>query len=613
MVGIFVQFFPVCFPGPGETVWYNYWHMIYKFNNLPMAVKISILFLPILFVIFITDEIAYQRMEETVYEETAGAAAQSVRSVTTSLDSTLENITNVFQTIAKSSAIREYSDYYTHEHIVHSRGTTVENNLSGQLKMFMSSLPSVNGMGIALSSYRIKYVTEYDNNEAVIHISDYFKAFPETEEPSLVKLSSADDSPFIYVCPVNNGYRTYTLFATIRPMILSPFEESLRGGDVDYFIFSGENCIYSTNSDPELYSAALDTARSHESPANNPLILTDDDNHTFILSSSKSIPWSIVAVPKLAFPKDALTAAYRISMYSRIICGLITIFLYVLIMYVFINQLNTINHSMIKVESGDRDAVFRSQYTNELGQLSNHLDNMIATIRKQEQEIDRKEMEVQRAQLKALQNQINPHFLYNALEHIRMQAVAQDSPDLAEQIHTLGELLRYNIHNELNTVTVRQEVEQVSRYLSMQKHILGERLNVIIDFDSSAMDCYVIKFLLQPLVENAVIHGISPALTPSDLYFSIKDDGEYLDFEINDTGVGITEETLDVLLAALREPGHSGEGSIGLINVNDRLKLFYKGNEGITIESKPGNGTRITFRIPVMREPADMNMRKENV
>lgn len=572
-----------------------------------MAVKICVLFIPILFIIFIADSIAYNRMEEVVYEETIGVASETVKATSASLDSSLDNISNVFSAISKSQAMNEYLNYYTNDQFVSDRGSTVENNLSEQLKTFMSSLPNVNGIGISLSNYRIKYVTAYKNNELTISIMDYFKQLPKRGEiqRALVDLGGKTNT-YIYVYPVSTTNHEFVLFATIQSQFLDTLAASKKDSDVDYFIYSGNKCIYSTTNDPKEQEGPNAINKKYEFTDLDSAVTEDYDSRTLIVSKLKNVPWTIVALPLLKYPKEALSKAYKISLVSRIVCCVITIGIFILIITTFVGQLRSINNTIEKVEAGDRTAVFRTEYTNELGQLGAQIDKMITQIRKQEQEIDKKEIEVQNSRLKALQNQINPHFLYNALEHIRMQAIAQNSPDLADQVHTLGELLRYNIHNEFIYVTVGQEYEQVLRYLNMQQHILGDKLTVIHDVDSSVKDCKVIKFLLQPLIENSIIHGISPSLVPSELFISIKDDGDYIDFEISDTGIGMDENKLKNLKAAFLSESQQAEGSVGLTNVNERLKLFYGSDSCLNIQSTLGQGTQITFRVPVIRTAANM-------
>ena len=565
-----------------------------------MSIKICILFLPLLFVIFVSDSIAYNRMERVVYEETIGTAGESVRVSAESLSSYLDNIANILTALSKSPAMNEYLDYYTYSRFVPSRGSTIEDNLSEQLKTFMASLPDVNGIGVYLSSYRIKYITQYDNNELTISIHDFFKQRSIPEKPDLLKINPNSET-YIFLYPLSLKGVRFSFFVTLRPRFLESLQKKMGEADAECFVFNGDTCLYSSTEDIKAREEAHEAALSYGSADAAESVSLEKEGRTMIISQLRNIPWTIVAMPLLTYPKEAMTKAYRISLLSRVICGIITVSIFFLIIKTFVNQLNQINATIRKVESGDRNAVFSTEYTNELGQLGEQIDKMITHIRKQEQEIDRKEMEIQKSRLKALQNQINPHFLYNALEHIRMQAVTQDRPDLAEQVRTLGELLRYNIRNEYSYVTIGQEYEQIQRYLAMQKQFLQGKLNVVTDVDPSVMDCQILKFLLQPLVENSVIHGISPSMKPSDLFLSIKDDGDFIDFEISDTGVGMSEEQLNTLrqITCAEEP--RTEGSIGLANVNERLRLFYGKEACLSLESHAGSGTHITFRIPAVR------------
>lgn len=209
----------------------------------------------------------------------------------------------------------------------------------------------------------------------------------------------------------------------------------------------------------------------------------------------------------------------------------------------------------------------------------------------------------QQAELDNLRSQINPHFLYNALESIRDLASERDVPELAQAAGALGKLFRYNTKGGA-VVPLRQELEITRAYLTVQKVRFGERLSVIESVRDNALDVPVMKLLLQPLVENAVYHGLEPKTTPGTLFIGARIEGSDLFISIYDDGVGVRPERLAELQAMLADPMEDdpAQTHVGLRNVCRRVRLHYGGQYGVTIESALGQGTRLVLKIPAQTE-----------
>lgn len=567
-----------------------------RFNNLPMAVKISLLLLPILIVFFVTDEIAFSRMEQTIYNETQGSASESLESTASNLDSSFRHLEEVFTALSKDTAVRQYLNYYTYEQFVGSRGETIELLLTKQFRTYLSSSADIDSIGIILSRYRMKHIAKDLPAEVTAAISDYVKLnYPSSKTAARLFAKDGTDYTILF-SSFSIGSRDFVLFAVLNPSFFHALHSNTEKNGVEYWLYDGDTLIFRTSFDN--ISASETAKEAYQNDSQKDHFSTDIESRTYMVSSLAGSEWTLVAQPTMRYPEDAISAAHRISTYSRVIAVVIMLLLFVMIIVTFTRQVRELNSIMKKVEDGDRASRFESPYSDEISQLGHHMNNMVLQIREQESEMDKKQMQIKESQLKALQNQINPHFLYNSLEHIRMQAIDHNEPVIADQVRTMGEMLRYNIQNDFNTVSVRQEFDQVMRYLNMQKYLLGDRLNIVFDTDDSVMDYPTIKFLLQPLVENAIIHGISPKIAPSDLFIGIKDDCPYIDFEISDTGIGIDPEKLNLLLLDLAEGGPDPNASVGLRNVNERLTLFYGPDSALKIESVPGQGTAVTFRIP---------------
>jgi two-component system sensor histidine kinase YesM len=213
------------------------------------------------------------------------------------------------------------------------------------------------------------------------------------------------------------------------------------------------------------------------------------------------------------------------------------------------------------------------------------------------------------AQFLAMQNQINPHFLYNTLEGIRGEAIAIGADSIALMTETLSEFFRYTISNLENLVTLSDELSNVRNYYTIQQYRFGDRLDMKIEFDSDAdrnllMNAKVPKLILQPIVENAIIHGVEKLQGQGIISIRVLCTEKRLLITVSDNGVGIEPEKLRKLNEQIsnmherfsRDAG--GRGGIALANVNNRIKLLFGEAYGVNILSVPGVGTDTEFVLP---------------
>lgn len=210
------------------------------------------------------------------------------------------------------------------------------------------------------------------------------------------------------------------------------------------------------------------------------------------------------------------------------------------------------------------------------------------------------ELGLKQAELDFLRSQINPHFLYNALEAIQAVAAADGQTEIENAAGALGTLFRYNVKGKA-TVTLKQEMEITNAYLTIQKLRFGDKIEVIGNLRADTEELMVIKLLLQPIVENAVYHGLEPKVGSGTIFISSRREGGDLLISVYDNGVGIPAERLRKLQKALSNAADGRrviEKHIGLLNVQYRLRLFYGSPYGIHIESKENEGTKVLIRLP---------------
>ena len=251
----------------------------------------------------------------------------------------------------------------------------------------------------------------------------------------------------------------------------------------------------------------------------------------------------------------------------------------------------------LKARVPDMDVEELRELANQINIMANRLENLIERSRREQENLAKSE-------LRLLQAQINPHFLYNTLDTIIWQAESGKGEEVIHLTRSLSDFFRISLSSGADWITVERELMHLSGYLSIQKTRYRDILNYAIDIPPDMMDGYIVKLLLQPLVENALYHGIKSKRGGGFIRVSAAREGGRVRFCVEDTGKGMTAEELDRVLAAMRSnaavPGIAPQdgGSFGLRNVDLRIRLYYHQNEGLQITSG-SDGTRVSFRVPL--------------
>lgn len=223
-----------------------------------------------------------------------------------------------------------------------------------------------------------------------------------------------------------------------------------------------------------------------------------------------------------------------------------------------------------------------------------------ARLLKEAQEKATLQAALQNAQMQALQSQINPHFLFNSLTLVSYTALEENAPHTEEIAYTLSELLRYSLRNAATMVSLREEVEMIQRYLAIQQMHFGDRLCTSVELDPSLQEMQLPCMLLQPLVENAVVHGAQPLVRPVMVRVNGWREGDYALLEVADDGAGASEHVVRSL-NELTPPVRVGRNrpAVGLASVLRRLQEAYGDSFKIKTESAPGQGFRIRLALPL--------------
>ncbi|EMS71358.1 sensor histidine kinase [Ruminiclostridium cellobioparum] len=267
------------------------------------------------------------------------------------------------------------------------------------------------------------------------------------------------------------------------------------------------------------------------------------------------------------------------------------------------NPLKKLRRLMRKAEEGDLNVRFNYNGRDEIGQLGDSFNRMIDEIRNLIEMVYVEQKSKREAELKTLQAQIKPHFLYNTLDTIQWMAQVHKADDIVEVVDALTKLFRIGINKGNEMISVKEELEHIKSYLIIQKIRYEEKLDYEISFEESILEYKVIKLILQPLVENAIYHGVKEKRGTGKIYITVEKHEKGICLSISDNGAGMSEARLQEIQAMLnsdnlgnRNPGY------GTFNVQNRIRLSFGNQYGLSFTSKAGEGTTVRVFHPIIEK-----------
>lgn len=363
----------------------------------------------------------------------------------------------------------------------------------------------------------------------------------------------------------------------------------------------GELCrVGEINSKVEEYLKSEDFVKQSYRERTNHFTYKDYD----IICNQASMNASIVCkiVPRYSLQMQLLDVAYMpLMLMIAILMAMLP--LLIIISNIFTKPLRQVSEAIRKFSKGDFEQQVEVTTNDEIGEVARCFNKMVGDIKTLIDEnyvITIKEKE---SELTALQAQINPHFLYNTLDSLYWQATEAENDDIAESILALSQLFKLALSRGSRVVTVGHEAELISRYLQIQKMRFSKRLNYEIDIEENILKAKIPKLILQPFVENAIVHGFENVSTPCMLNVIGRQDGKYMVFEIKDTGIGMRQDQIDAIWEE-ETPQYANQriGRYAIKNIKERLELTYHGNFELKIRSDVGKGTTVILIIPYEEE-----------
>lgn len=318
-------------------------------------------------------------------------------------------------------------------------------------------------------------------------------------------------------------------------------------------------------------------------------------------TASEYTEWKTIGV----FPLDEIQKVITYVKYYSLIIAVITLILAGILAIFFtrsiIRPITKLRMLMKMAEEGNLNVHFNNKYNDEIGELGNSFNTMIKEIKTLINLVQAEEKKKRKAEISTLQAQIKPHFLYNTLDTIQWMAKEKEAEEIAQMVSNLSSLLRTGLNNGDEIIKLRGEIKHVESYLMIQKVRYENKLNYEINIDENILDYNVIKLILQPLVENAIYHGIKEKRGKGEIIILGTLENDKIHIKVIDNGIGISESKLEMINSLLKGNGSAtNKLGYGIFNVNERIRLNYGNEYGLTYSSVYGQGTAVDLWHPVV-------------
>ncbi|MFF2877463.1 sensor histidine kinase [Gottfriedia sp. NPDC057991] len=335
-------------------------------------------------------------------------------------------------------------------------------------------------------------------------------------------------------------------------------------------------------------------------------IKVNKKQYMIVTQPSTKTGWTLVILKPTSFLNEAVTPVRKATLLSGAIGFIIFVVSSIILATMITRPIKKLTNTMKNAKMDELKINKESAASLEIIELNRTYNQMVENTNHLIQVVYEKELLRSQTELKALQAQIDPHFLYNTLNALYWSLDDRGEEDLAEIVIAMSGLFRYTIGNANSSewVTIQAALDQIERYLQIMKMRLGERLLWEISVEPSLLTIKIPKLLIQPLVENAIMHGIESSREQGIVLVKIKriNNSSNLLVTVQDNGPGINKEALNALNLAIKNDNVSSFKGMGmaLTNVNKRIKLYYEGSDlsGLRLESEIGKGTTVLFEVP---------------
>ena len=575
-----------------------------KFKSVQMTIMLYFSALMVVAVLIFM-LIAINYTSNSIYENAVNYMSQIIKQVNYDLDSYvgfLKNISNIVSTN------EDVSNYLYNTEQSDEDISAEEERIITQFKTIMDSRTDIYNIAVVGNNGRNVLNDGEDTFTEYIDVKEqsWYKKALESEggiyvSPSHVQ--NAIENSYKWVITLskplvnyNTGKNEGVFFVDLNYNAISDLCNNNIGNDGYIFMIDDRGEIIYHPKQQLIYGGLIEE-NIEEILANDEDFFASGDK-LYTVSKSAQTGWITVGAvdtEKLFRNNKQVQGMYLLVAGGLLIC---VIFISVIISKQITKPIVKLSDSMSMVEHGEFDkASVPVEIDNEIGMLSRSFNVMTEKIHSlMEQNVYEQEQK-RKSEMKALLSQINPHFLYNTLDSIIWMSEAGKNDEVVLMTSALAKLLRQSISNEKDQVTISEEIQYVKSYLIIQKMRYKDKLEYSIDVSPEIMNVQIIKFALQPLVENAIYHGLKYKDTKGNLYIKGYKEDDVAILTVSDDGIGMDDKVLEHIFdEAMKDNKSNG---VGVPNVQKRLKLYYGDEYGIAYKSRKGEGTEATITVPL--------------
>lgn len=583
--------------------------LIGKFKSIQSAMFAAVSLL-ILGAVATVTLVSMNFTRSTIFENSSLYTRTIIRQMNQNIDSYIDYMENIAYIVSSSEDVQEY---------LFGSGDTdaARERILGQFETILDSRSDILNVGIIGTNGRmlINEGRESVNPDLDLSTQEWYTE-PLKADVSVCLTSShvqhiiSGQRP--WVITLSRGIRDQSsgvekagvFFIDLNYSAISELCDQNNIGNRGYaFILDAEGNIVYHPQQQQLYNELQTENISLILEANSDTVLTGKGKNERLYTLSRSVKTGWTTVDCVNVDELLKESNKAQSIYVLIAAALVIVALFLtrFIAGTITSSIQRLRDSMARVQEGDfdiPDVVETSE--NEIGSLTRSFNVMTRRIRELMDQNVRDQEAKRKSELKALQSQINPHFLYNTLDSIIWMAEGKKNEEVVLMTASLARLLRQSISNEDEVVPIAQEVEYARGYLTIQKMRYKDKMEFQIDVDPAIIHINLIKLVLQPVIENAIYHGLKYKESKGLLIVKgfMKNGNAVL--QVIDNGVGMDEETLAHIYD--RHKVNYQSNGVGVYNVQKRLQLYYGSAYGITYESKVGVGTTATITIPGNQE-----------
>ena len=400
----------------------------------------------------------------------------------------------------------------------------------------------------------------------------------------------------------SDGNEVGTLLINIDEVYLSDiYQSALNGTNVIYIIDSNGNIISHTNKDMRGMNF-INVENFKKLYGENDFRLTKKSVGEYLISNyhDTQTGWTIIEEMPSSFVLSDVYRAYIIISIIIGICFLISLIISYLVAGKVSKPLLDLCDSLNQVKEGNFDVVSKVAGYDEINLLKSSFNGMAQEIKKLLEDIKNKEAYKRRIENDLLRAQINPHFLYNTLFSIKCLAETRRPEEVSEMISALIDFLKMTLRKDADLICLSEEFIITEKYLVLQQMRYCDKLSFEFEPDEKTTQCMVPALILQPIVENAIFHGIEAKNEMGIIVISSEIQNERLIISISDDGAGMNEDTLERVIDTCTNKEYTRNESIGIANVSGRIKVDFGNEYGLHIESEAGIGTTVTIELPII-------------